>query len=395
MDTIDHVVIEGYTYWRVTPINEVPQVYTKLAFNPSLWAMAIALLSIALWLSLDLIFQVHVTFRRWGGMYYWTVLGTSIGVGLHATSITIKAFTFLTIAQDIGTTVLAKTGDVLTQTGFSLVLYSRLNLINCTRTRSYLKWILVTILVSSFLVHTPMVVFTFALNTRTPGWSAHVQVAEKFVVLWFTIQEFALSTIYTYSTARVIKDLPASSSCNALRHQSKKTRRNLLLFMVFAQIVTFTFDMTLVLLIMFEPIYKAAFMPALYGIKLKVEFMALNQLQSLVQPNARTLEFMGELDPENRIEQVENRDGDNQGPAMAEGVGLDIEKQRVCAQCGSLSSDATSPSSKDFGLTIEPVSSAAFDNQGLLRRPVVQLSHASSNGCISELERRYLGRDNK
>jgi hypothetical protein len=392
MDTIDNVVIEGYTYWRITPIKEVPQTYTKLVFNPSLWGMAIALLSIALWLSVDLIFQVHVTFRRWGGMYYWTVLGTSIGVGLHATSVAIKAFTVLTIAQDIGTTVLAKTGDILTQTGFSLVLYSRLKLIKCARTRLYLKWILITILASSFLVHTPAIIFTFALNTRIPGWYGHTQVAEKFVILWFTIQEFALSTIYTYSTARLIKDLPGMSSCNALQHQAKKTRRNLLLFMVFAQIITFTFDMTLVMMIMLEPVYKAVFMPAFYGIKLKVEFMALNQLQRLVQPQARTLEFMVELDPENQGQQVESRDGETLGLAIAKGTASDIEKGLLCPQCGSLSNDATCPASKDFGLVLKPDDNNTLNDSNIPQISTTPISHASSTKSISDLERRYLGR---
>ena len=272
MDPIDKVVVDGYTYWRVTPLAEVPQAYAKLVFCPPIWGMSFAFFSIAIWLALDLIFQIHITFRRWGGLYYWSVLVTSIGVGIHATSLIIKLHVALSITEDIGTTVLTKAGDVLTQTGFSLVLYSRLNLVMRTQKQIYLKWILIFILVGCFLTQTPTVVITLGVNTRTSTeWFQHARVAEKFVVLWFTLLELSLSTIYTYHTGRLARNSAILAERSAWRSQATtKMRRNLLVFMIVAQIVTFVFDLALVVLVMLELSYKVIFMPFFYGVKLKV-----------------------------------------------------------------------------------------------------------------------------
>lgn len=396
MDPIDKLIVDGYTYWKITPIEEIPQAYAKLVFNPGIYGMSIALFSIAIWLALDLIFQVFVTFRRWGGIYFWTVLITSIGVGIHACSLVVKMYTPLTITEDIGTTVLVKAGDVLTQTGFSLVLFSRLNLVMRTQKQAYLKWILVLILVSSFLVHTPTIIFTLGINTRHMFWFQHARVAEKFVVIWYTLLELSLSAIYTYNTARLSKDSAVLHAHGAMKNQSRKTRHYLLLFMVFAQVVTFTFDMTLVVLTCLELMYKAMLMPFCYGVKLKIEFMALNQLQSLVQPNVNMFQFTGE------------QNVPAQAPHNAN-LALDVEAagalNEVLSDKGCESKDCESPlhkvespespASPDSDRTLAPEASAGQASRVQLQRPMVQISQVSSTGSISELERQYLGRRDK
>ena len=390
MDPIDKIEVDGYTYWRVTPLAEVNQAYAKIVFNPGIWGMGIALYSVALWLALDLIFQVHVTFRRWSGIYYWSVLITSLGVLVHASTLIVKNYCALTMAEDIGTTVLAKAGDVLTQSGFSLVLYSRLNLVMRTQKQSYLKWILIVILVSSFLVHTPAVVITFGVNTGKPVWFQHARVAEKFVVLWFLLLELALSTIYTYNTARLSKDSSILLAHSALKNQSKKMRRNLLLFMIFAQIITFIFDLTLVVLVMMELRYKGNFMPFFYGVKLKVEFMALNQLQSLVQPSVNMFVFSGDAAPPNQQNGDLEKDGiEELGLHHVEGQ--DLGKAYGNAPCD----DRPCPASKDSESALAPAQSSRSPVRTMVHTPMVQISQVSSTGSITELERQYLGRHNK
>lgn len=396
MDPIDKVMIDGYTYWKITPIEEIPQAYAKLVFNPSIYGMSIALFSIAMWLALDLVCQVFITFRRWGGMYFWTVLVTSLGVGIHACSLILKVYVHLSVTEDVGTTILSKTGDILTQAGFSLVLFSRLNLVMRTQRQAYLKWILILILLSSFLVHTPTIIFTLGVNTRHTFWFQHARIAEKIVVVWVTLIELLLSTIYTYNTARLVKDSAMLHAHDAVNHQSRKTRRNLLVFMVFAQVVTFTFDMTLVTLEFLQLMYRAMLMPFCYGVKLKIEFMALNQLQSLLQPNANMFQFVGELN----------------APAQApRGVNfaLDVERaQGVCEvlsdkRCKSRDCESPldriespeNPASPDSDRTLAPEASASQSSRVHLERPMVQISQVSSTGSISELERQYLGRHDK
>jgi hypothetical protein len=390
MDPIVKIVIDGYTYWKVTPVAEIPQVYNSLAFNPGIWSMYIALYAVALWLALELIFQVHVTFRRWGGLYYWTVLATSIGVGLHVSTLIPKTFKLLPIATDIGTTIIVKIADILEQTGFCMVLYSRLGLVMRAQNQRYLKWILGLILVSSFLVHTPIFIFTIGVNTQHAFWFRHARVAEGFVVLWFAILELFLSTIYTYHTARLAKDSSILVAHTISREQSKKARRNLLLFMIFAQIITFTFDLTMCVIIGLQMRYKPPFMPFFYGVKLKVEFMALNQLQSLVQPNVNMFHFTGDSG-------VPNQPRRNARDVEAGLEGPVLVHQDSCEAHGN--APTIVPESpvlkKDSDVSLTPGHDAAQSSCNMAQRPMIQISQVSSTGSISELERQYLGRAHK
>jgi hypothetical protein len=382
MNKIDKLFVDGQTYWRVSSIHEPSKPYERLLFVPVLWGMYIAFFSVALWLALDLIFQVHITFRRWSGMYYWTVLGTSIGVGLHATMLTVKMFTVQNVAENIGTTILTKMGDIFTQTGFSLVLYSRLNLVMRAQ-QAYLKYILILILVSSLAVHTSTTTLTIGMNTRKkPEWFKHALFAEQFLIVWYTLLEFSLSTLYTYNTAQMTKD-----SAVLLKHQSKKTRQNLLRFMVFAQVVTSSFDITLVVLLMMRLKYKQIFMPFFYGIKLKVEFMALNQLQSLVQPNVNMFVFTGDSSP-NQPRQPVERHRDIELAGLENLVPADEEHGSQHPQLESTKNDAAMPASE-----VMATGNGAASRVG--RASVVQISHVSSTGSITELERQYLGRNSK
>jgi hypothetical protein len=396
MNPIAKIVVDGYTYWKITPLDEIPHTYDSLVFHSGIWSMYVALYAVALWIALELIFQVHVTFRRWGGLYYWTVLMTSIGVGLHVSAFIPKTFWLLTIATEIGTTVIVKTADVLEQTGFCLVLYSRLNLVMRAQNQRYLKWILTLILVSSFLVHTPTIIFTIGYNTRHSFWFRHALVAEGFIVLWFTILELCLSTTYTYYTARLVKESSVLVAHSVEREQSKKTRRNLLLFMIFAQIITFTFDLTMCVLIGLRTRYKPPFIPFFYGVKLKVEFMALNQLQNLVQPNVNMFHFTGDSGPANQPHRYARNNRDVE-------VGLEPNHTPVIVHQDSCESPGDAPtivpispaSKKDSDLRLTPGHDAAQSSCNMVQRPMIQVSQVSSTGSVSELERLYLGRASK
>jgi hypothetical protein len=387
----ERLQLDGYSWWRVTPIDQFPHRYSKLTFNPLMYGFSISMWAIAMWMALDLLFQIHVTFRRFGGLYYWTVLCTTIGVGLHATMLTVKGFATLSFPEEIGTTVLIKAGDVLTQTGFSLVLYSRLNLVMRIQHQRYLKWILGFILIGSFCVHTPVIVFTFGVNTNPVFWFKHAARGEKILGVYFLLQEFVLQTIYTYTTARMLQDRSLAMSGSHLKHQSAKTRRNLLLFMVLAQFVTLGTDITLVSFTYLELLIKNFLHPFFYGFKLKVEFMALNQLQSLVQPNVRMFTFTGDQNPPNQPHRHAAKAGDLE---QAGNQFLADEKDPLCCAHCPLSpapSDLESPFSKED-------SAKSDSSPGPSSPPAnvqVSFTGTSTNQSFTEMERKYLGKYTK
>lgn len=283
--TMESTEFNGSTWWRVAPLREVIKLRCgPVAFNPIIWGTSIALWSVAIWLAIDLVFQLHITFRRRSGFYYWAVLCTSVGVGLHASMLLLKRFTNFSMAGEMAVTAVLKTGDIMNQTGFSLVLYSRLGLVMRSADPRYLRLLLFAICAGSFFVNTPQLVFNFGTKIPAPQnevWIARKMIAERIVGVYFTIQEFVLSTMFTCATADFIK----TDGC--LMHQSSKTCRNLLLFMIAAQATTFLADAALVALLFANLYFKIILHPFLFGVKLKFELAALNQLQNFVQPEVR------------------------------------------------------------------------------------------------------------
>jgi hypothetical protein len=379
---IQEIQLNGETWWRVAPLSAVTNIkqFGAFGFNPVIWGMSISLWTIAIWMAIDLIFQLHVTFRRWGGMYYWTVLCTSIGIGVHASMLIVKSFTVLSKSEGIGTTVVLKIGDIMNQTGFSLILYSRLNLVMRTADPRYLKFILIAIIAGSFLVNTPLLIFNFAAEASgsvTGEWLARTLIAERVLILYFTVQEAALSTLYTWTTAGLIKG-------TRLKQQSPKTRRNLLLFMIFAQTTTFLADVSMAGLLFADLHYKGILHPFFFGIKLKIEFMALNQLQSLVQPNVNLFTFSGEPNP--AMPPVEEPQSVNGIVLEHGGEQCGGQKEQIggstCFAHESGKATASTPGSGGLDACATP----------LPMRLQVSCVESSADGSITDLERQYLGK---
>ncbi|KAF1981554.1 hypothetical protein K402DRAFT_306200, partial [Aulographum hederae CBS 113979] len=239
-----------------------------LPWNPTIYCLTSAFFAIALWLSLDLTAQVWFTFKKHKRLYCWAILITTWGIAGHAIAFIFKLF--VPGHNVIGSTILGKISWVANTTGFSVVLYSRLHLV--IRSPGLLRTVLVFIIADAFLFHTPVIVFSFAMDGPNPArWVPYMNVAERIQVIGFTLQELVISTIYTYSAAKFLR--------GGYSHQL----RNILIFLVLAQVLIFSSDMVMVVtdyLDMFT--LKASLHPFIYALKLKIEFVVLNQLRHLV-----------------------------------------------------------------------------------------------------------------
>jgi hypothetical protein len=93
----------------------------------------------------------------------------------------------------IFSTALAKFGWIMDTTGFSVVLYSRLNLV--VQSRKTLHLVLTMIIVDAVLFHTPMIIFLMGISIHK-HWDSYVTPFEYTQVAGFSIQETIISYIY-------------------------------------------------------------------------------------------------------------------------------------------------------------------------------------------------------
>jgi hypothetical protein len=162
-------------------------------------------------------------------------------------------------------------GWVGTVTGFAVVLYSRLYLV--TRSRRILRGVLGMIVADVFILHLPTMVAQIGVVTRhQPSWLSWYPAIEKVQIVGFSLQETIISGIYINAARRIVKE-----SYNA---HTKHCIRLLILCQIICILLNIPFIVLAYVDIFLLMIILTSFA---YAIKLKLEFIVLNQLISIVK----------------------------------------------------------------------------------------------------------------
>ncbi|RAL08574.1 uncharacterized protein BO97DRAFT_472948 [Aspergillus homomorphus CBS 101889] len=217
---------------------------------------------------IELVVLVLTTFRRWRGLYFWSLLLSGcLGVAPYTVGFLLKFFSH--VSSTVTVTVLT-VGWWVMVTGQSLVLYSRLHLV--LRDERLLHRVLALIIANVFLLHIPTTVLTYGANViRGPAWVRGYNIMEKLQLTGFTLQEVLISMLYIWETVKLLR------MCSA--RENRKIMRQLVGINV-AMLI-----MDLVLLSLEYANYYAiqiSLKGAVYSIKLKLEFAVLGRLVAVV-----------------------------------------------------------------------------------------------------------------
>ena len=210
---------------------------------------------------------IFVRFKVYRSLYFWALLISSWGTFLHAISFLFKFF--LVIKNGWAASVCITLGWWLMVTGQSVVLYSRLNLIE--HRKRILDAVLCMIIADFFLLHIPTTVLTFGSNSSASArYTGPYAIMEKIQMTGFFIQESIISGIYVYNAIRIFK--PAQ----AFR---KKRIRRIMFHLAAVNVLIILMDVAL-LTTEYLNLYdiQTTFKAMIYSIKLKLEFAILTDL---------------------------------------------------------------------------------------------------------------------
>ncbi|KAH6629838.1 hypothetical protein C7974DRAFT_194242 [Boeremia exigua] len=261
----------------------------------SLKIIIAVLLGLSLYNAVELIVLVLVTFQRYKGLYFWSLLIAGFGVLPYTLGFIIKFFQLLDPNDDPGfvAVVLLTIGWWTMISGQSVVLWSRLHLL--TNSRRILRWTLIMIITNGILLHSITTVLTFASNSNNlsdevlrrfvNGYS----IMEKIQMTGFFIQELILSVIYIRETVRLLRLGEAvpdevnsfEDGTSPLRSASvRKTMYQILAI----NVIIILMDVALLAteyanLYLIETTLKGV----VYSIKLKLEFAVLGKLVQIVR----------------------------------------------------------------------------------------------------------------
>ncbi|KAI9807457.1 MAG: hypothetical protein M1833_000202 [Piccolia ochrophora] len=238
-----------------------------LPFNPVSYSVISALSGCALYIAIEINIQVLHTFKRRRGLYFWTVLGTSWGIVLHTIG---SIFKYLVPGSNwVGFSTAVVVGCIGMDATASLVLYSRLHLV--IRERKILRFVLLMIIGTTLFFHVPNGVLIYATNSPDPTRFKRIfGITEKIQVIAFSLQETTISSIYIWGTLRMLKP-------------SFSVRTKTVMWRLIA-IMAFCIVLDLVLLVTVATrnyIFKAALHPFIYGVKLKLEFVVINEVMAI------------------------------------------------------------------------------------------------------------------
>lgn len=249
-----------------------------LPWNQAVWSIIAVFTALPLWMTVELTVWIFYTFRRYSGLYFWSVLACTWGTTLHAIGFVLK----ICVPQCnwILSTILAEIGWVGMVSGFSVVLYSRLNLIVGGALRSQvLKLTLAMIIIDAFLFHVPTIVFQFGVSAKSTHkkYLPYMAPMERVQVMAFSIQETIISAIYIYHTLKY------------LRLSFKKNTRKTISLLIWIQIIVILCDVIVITLDYCEYFtLKAVLHSFVYAFKLQLEFVILNDVKAMAQRGVLT-----------------------------------------------------------------------------------------------------------
>lgn len=235
----------------------------------------VVFLCLALYNVIELFTIIGFTFRRYGGLYFWSFLLATVGVALSCIGFFIKFFGAVSLGYLSCT--LSLIGWVFMVTGQSLVLWSRLHLVLMDQKK--LKIILYIIIIDAIVCHgtiIPMVYGSFSANPKM--WELPYSIAEKMEVIIFFLQEVMLSTFYIIE----VSDFTRSGSSLG----NKRSSRRLMKHIIVVNVLVILLDITILSLEFANQYdYQISWKPFAYSVKLKLEFTVLNRLVDLAAAN--------------------------------------------------------------------------------------------------------------
>ena len=234
---------------------------------------AITILTALAWYNvLELNFLIFNGFKRYKGLYFWSLLISSWGVLLHGLGFILK---FFPTGTNVYLAVAVITiGWYAMVTGQSVVLYSRIHLV--VQKPRIFQLVLAMIIVDAILFHLPTTVLTFGANTPpkiADAFTYPYEVMEKIQMTAFSIQETIISVIYAQAALKLYGPMYKSGTHKPM------------IELLMVNVVIIAMDVAL-LGVEYASLYdiEVIMKSLIYSIKLKLEFAVLTELKNYADP---------------------------------------------------------------------------------------------------------------
>ena len=236
-------------------------------------------LGVAFFCVIEITIYILCTFKRWRGLYFWSLMVATWGIAFNGLGYTLKFF-HVTTATLLSVTLII-IGWISMVTGQSMVLYSRLHLV--LHDQNKLRGVLILILANVLTCHIPVTALVYGVNSSNPApFVKPYEVYERVQLTVFAFQEALISGLYIYYARDVLL------IAGEIRRQP---RTAVMLQLIYINSILMVLDAVL-LGLQYAGYYEVqtSLKPAIYSVKLKLEFNVLNNLLGATQDRSQHLE---------------------------------------------------------------------------------------------------------
>ncbi|KAF2480995.1 hypothetical protein BDY17DRAFT_254507 [Neohortaea acidophila] len=236
--------------------------------------------ALALFNAIELLFLIFTTFKRYSGLYFWSLVVASAGILPYVISILCEYFT---LTNQLAGEVLSTFGWPMMVTGQSLVLYSRLGVVLGPEHHRILRPVKWMIIIDGIVFHISTQVVMFGAYNAHPAreWALAYKYIEKIQMTGFTVQELIISGLYVWRTLDILKTVDDASG------RSRRRRRTMMeLFSINAVIIILDIAL-LVVEYQNRHVIEQSLKGFVYSFKLKLEFAVLRKLVDISGQRSR------------------------------------------------------------------------------------------------------------
>ncbi|KAM0551924.1 hypothetical protein ACHAPJ_008263 [Fusarium lateritium] len=228
----------------------------------------IATSTLALYNACELIALIFTTFKRRHGLYFWSLLLTTLGVLPYTFGWLLG---FLDLFGNYLSKAIQAVGWIMLISGQSVVLYSRLHLVvSDIKIQRAVLWM---IIINGTVWHTTQTVLQFTIGPSVDGSnpSRAFSAVEKTHMTCFCVQEFIISGLYLWGTIDILKT-------------SLGNKRKVMWQLLVINLIIVVMDIAL-LVIIYQGFFtiEQGVKLVVYSIKLKLEFAVLGKLVEVAQ----------------------------------------------------------------------------------------------------------------
>jgi len=331
----------------------------------------------------ELIILIFFTFQKFSGLYFYSLLVTSICVLPYSLGFMLKFLMITPGGSRWFAVTLITIGWWGMVTGQSIVLWSRLHLLVDPGEKGQwtLRWTMWMIIIDAICLHIPTTVLTYGSNgdINTGTFVTGYNVMEKIQMCGFFIQELILSVLYIKQASKLVQ------------HSTRDDSRRFFMQLLGINVLIILMDVGLVAaeaasLYLYETTIKGT----VYSIKLKLEFAVLGKLVNFAGGRAGTSTANEERYRRASVAFVGDQTDDGSGSSETRGVSTgfnDVTDFVDLSKVKSSISHASGASNRSLSRT---TTNGLGDEFGRQRRKTIKTGRGVTNADIDLARFEYL-----